>query len=316
MKIVLIGPGIMPIPPTGWGAVEILVWDTKIALEKLGHEVLIINTKNGREIIDQINNFRPDFVHVHYDEFVPIVPFIQYPNAITSHYGYLERPKMFGGYANVANEFMRVKPNVFCLSEGIEKVYNIMFNISNTFVTPNGVNLNEFNYVSDPDYPDRSIYLAKIDYRKRQHLFQSIDSLWYAGNIADDRFNTKKNYLGEWSKDRLYNELTDYGNLVLLSDGEAHPLVCMEALASGLGVVVCEWGKANLDTTKEFITVIPEDKIEDISYVEEQIIKNREYSVAHRDEIREYGEQFDWVKVIEKHYLPNVEKVIAKHGSK
>ena len=316
MKIVLIGPGIMPIPPTGWGAVEILVWDTKIALEKLGHEVLIINTKNGREIIDQINNFRPDFVHVHYDEFVPIVPFIQYPNAITSHYGYLERPKMFGGYANVANEFMRVKPNVFCLSEGIEKVYNIMFNISNTFVTPNGVNLNEFNYVSDPDYPDRSIYLAKIDYRKRQHLFQSIDSLWYAGNIADDRFNTKKNYLGEWSKDRLYNELTDYGNLVLLSDGEAHPLVCMEALASGLGVVVCEWGKANLDTTKEFITVIPEDRVEDISYVEEQIIKNREYSVAHRDEIREYGEQFDWVKVIEKHYLPNVEKVIAKHGSK
>ena len=315
MKIVLIGPGIMPIPPTGWGAVEILVWDTKIALEKLGHEVLIINTKNGREIIDQINNFRPDFVHVHYDEFVPIVPFIQYPNAITSHYGYLERPKMFGGYANVANEFMRVKPNVFCLSEGIEKVYNIMFNITNTFVTPNGVNLNEFNYVSDPDYPDRSIYLAKIDYRKRQHLFQSIDSLWYAGNIADDRFNTKKNYLGEWSKDRLYNELTDYGNLVLLSDGEAHPLVCMEALASGLGVVVCEWGKANLDTTKEFITVIPEDKIEDISYVEEQIIKNREYSVAHRDEIREYGEQFDWVKVIEKHYLPNVKEVITQHGS-
>ena len=88
MKIVLIGPGIMPIPPTGWGAVEILVWDTKIALEKLGHEVLIINTKNGRQIIDEINNFKPDFVHVHYDEFVPIVPFIQYPNAITSHFGY------------------------------------------------------------------------------------------------------------------------------------------------------------------------------------------------------------------------------------
>ena len=55
MKIVLIGPGIMPIPPTGWGAVEILVWDTKIALEKLGHEVLIINTKNGREIIDPVS---------------------------------------------------------------------------------------------------------------------------------------------------------------------------------------------------------------------------------------------------------------------
>ena len=314
MKIVLIGPGIMPIPPTGWGAVEILVWDTKIALEKLGHEVLIINTKNGRQIIDEINNFKPDFVHVHYDEFVPIVPFIQYPNAITSHFGYLERRQLSNGYINVANEFTRIKPNVFCLSEGIEKVYNIMFDIDTTYVTPNGVNVDEFNFVSDPEFPDRSIYLAKIDYRKRQHLFQSIESLWYAGNIADDRFDKSKNYLGEWSKDKLYNELTEYGNLVLLSDGEAHPLVCMEALAAGLGVVVCQWGKANLDTSKEFITVIEEKHINDIDFIEYEIEKNRKYSVEHRDEIREYGKQFDWVKIIEKYYLPNVEKVIEKHG--
>ena len=44
MKISIVGPGIMPIPPTGWGAVEILIWDQKLALEKLGHEVDIINT--------------------------------------------------------------------------------------------------------------------------------------------------------------------------------------------------------------------------------------------------------------------------------
>ena len=41
MKIAIVGPGIMPIPPTGWGAVEILIWDQKLALEKLGHEVKI-----------------------------------------------------------------------------------------------------------------------------------------------------------------------------------------------------------------------------------------------------------------------------------
>jgi hypothetical protein len=158
------------------------------------------------------------------------------------------------------------------------------------------------------------LYLAKIDYRKRQHLFQSIDSLWFAGNLADSRFNTSKNYLGEWSKETLYNELTDYGNLVLLSDGEAHPLVCMEALAAGLGVVVCEWGKANLDTDNEFITVIPEDKIDDIGFVEDAIIKNREYSIAHRPEIVEYSKQFDWKEVIKKYYLPSVEKVIERHA--
>ena len=55
MRIVLVGPGIMPIPPTGWGAVEILIWDTKNALEALGHEVKIVNTKDGRQILDEIN---------------------------------------------------------------------------------------------------------------------------------------------------------------------------------------------------------------------------------------------------------------------
>ena len=306
----------MPIPPTGWGAVEILVWDTKNALEELGHEVQIINTKDYRQIINGINAFVPDFVHVHYDEFIPIMPYIQDPAAITSHFGYLERREMFNGYINVAKEFQRLKPVVFCLSEGIKKVYNVMFDVpkDNTYVTPNGVNLDRFKRSMDPEYPDRSLYLAKIDYRKRQHLFQSIDSLWYAGNLADNRFDTDKNYLGEWSKETLYEQLTDYGNLVLLSDGEAHPLVCMEALAAGLGVVVCEWGKANLDLDKEFITVIPEDKINDIDFVEDAIIKNREYSINHREEIIQYSKKFEWKEVLRNHYIPSVEKVIERHA--
>ncbi len=68
---------------------------------------------------------------------------------------HLERRQLFNGYINVANEFTRIKPNVFCLSEGIEKVYNIMFDIDTTYVTPNGVNVDEFNFVSDPEFPDR-----------------------------------------------------------------------------------------------------------------------------------------------------------------
>ena len=55
MKIVIVGPGIMPIPPSGWGAVEILIWDSKVALEKLGHTVEIVNTQSPMEIIKKIN---------------------------------------------------------------------------------------------------------------------------------------------------------------------------------------------------------------------------------------------------------------------
>jgi hypothetical protein len=43
MKIALVGPGIISIPPPGWGAVEILIWDYYSELKKLGHEVDIIN---------------------------------------------------------------------------------------------------------------------------------------------------------------------------------------------------------------------------------------------------------------------------------
>ena len=101
-----------------------------------------------------------------------------------------------------------------------------------------------------------------------------------------------------------------------LSDGEAHSLVIMEAFAAGLGVVVSEFATANLDTDLDFITVIPESKIDDVEYVEYQITKNREYSVAHREEIIEYSQQFDWKNVLQKYYLPNVEEVIARHGQK
>ena len=313
MRVSIIGPGIMPIPPTGWGAVEILIWDQKLALEKLGHEVDIVNTQSPIEILSQVNQYRPDFVHIQYDDFIELYPYIQYPCAITSHFGYFEQPNKWDYYGErIAKPFGRIQPNVFCLSGGIKNVYADVLKIpeDRLFVTPNGVNVDNFRSTISPEFPDRSIYLAKIDYRKRQHMFQSIGSLYYAGNTADPRFDTSNNYLGEWSKDTLYTNLTEYGNLVLLSDGEAHPLVCLEAFAAGLGVVVSQWAAANLDTDKGFITVIPEDKISDIKYVEKQIIANREYSVAHREEIGKYAAEFDWLAVVDKYYIPAMQTII------
>ena len=312
MRISIIGPA-LPIPPKGWGAVESLIWDMKLSLNKLGHEVQIVNVGDPYQIISMINEFRPDFVHINYDDWVPLYDFVQYPCAVTTHFAYIERPELMGGYKQrVFDHFWRIKPKVFGLSEGINNVYNTLADIpkQRLYLNPNGVMMNNFRFTEDPKFPDRSIYLAKIDHRKRQFLFQGIDSLWYAGNIAEDRFDQSKNYLGEWEKDCLYKNLTDYGNLVLLSDGEAHPLVCMEAFAAGLGVVVSEWATANLDLNKKFISVIPEDRIEDIKYIENKIIENREYSVNHRQEILDYAKEFEWCTILSKYYLPNIKKVI------
>jgi len=315
MRISIIGPA-LPIPPKGWGAVESLIWDMKLSLNKLGHEVQIVNVGDPYQIIRMINEFRPDFVHINYDDWVGLYPYIQYLCVVTTHFAYINRPELMGDYRpRVFDQFKAIKPNVFGLSNDINAIYDYLAEIpeDKLYLNPNGVMVENFRFTEAPKFPDRSIYLAKVDHRKRQFLFQGIDSLWYAGNIAEDRFDQSKNYLGEWQKEVLYQNLTDYGNLVLLSDGEAHPLVCMEAFAAGLGVVVSEWATANLDLDREFISVIPENKIEDTSFVEEVIIKNREYSIQHRQEILDYAKEFEWCTILKKHYLPNIEKIVNEY---
>lgn len=303
----------MPIPPHGWGAVEILIWDYKETLEKLGHEVLIVNTPNQNEIIQLTNDFNPDFVHIQYDDFYTVCDHIRCENkAITSHFGYLDQINRYGwGYARIFEGFLKLKnTKIFALSPSIGEVYKRYgYNPEKISVVPNGVREDLFRFEEECLYPDRSIYLAKIDPRKRQSYFQSIPSLYFAGNIADNSFRVNENYLGEWNKEHLYENLTKYANLVLLSDGEAHPLVCLEAMSAGLGLVISEWATANLDLSLPFIDVIPENKINDIDYVSNVILKNREKSLSMRKEIREYVIQnFSWTKIVENYYIPNIIK--------
>ena len=97
MRISIIGPA-LPIPPVGWGAVESLIWDMKLSLEKMGHEIQIINVSDPAEIIRMLNRFRPDFVHINYDDWILLYYYIQYPCAVTTHFAYIERPEMMGDY--------------------------------------------------------------------------------------------------------------------------------------------------------------------------------------------------------------------------
>ena len=312
MKISIIGPGIMPIPPVGWGAVESLIWDYKIELEKLGHNVQIANNSNSFLNIEEINNFEPDFVHLQYDDFANILPFIKCPyKAITSHYGYIEQFQKHPEYNNILRSFIDGDFYIFCLSESIANVYKSLGISSDRLkVTPNGARSDAFKYNEICSLPDKSIYLAKIDYRKRQYLFQDLSFIDFVGNNHDSRFNSNlDNYLGEWSKETLYNNLTNYGNLVLLSDGEADPLVTKEAMMAGLGLVISEYATANLDLSLPFISVIQESKMNDIEYVSRVINSNRNTSVSMRNDIRKYAlENVSWEVVVPK-YVNTIESL-------
>lgn len=306
MKITLVGPGIIFIPPTGWGAIESLIWDFNIELSKLGHTVQIVNTAIREEIIEQINAFEPDFVHVHYDLFIDIFDKIKCPKkAATSHFAYIEQLEKHGNYSSVFNSFIENKNfYIFCLSEGIKNTYkNAGIEDSRLKVLCNGSKEDLFVFKETPIFPNRSIYLARICERKRQYVYQNIEGLYFAGRINDRNFSLQNpRHLGEWSKNVLYENLTNYANLVLLSDGEADPLVTKEALMSGLGLVISESSTANLDLSKSFIDVVPNNKLNDIKYVENIIKNNREKSIPLRNEIRKYAvENFSWAKVTEKY---------------
>jgi glycosyltransferase involved in cell wall biosynthesis len=125
----------------------------------------------------------------------------------------------------------------------------------------------------------------------------------FVGGCDDNSFDkTNPNYLGEWSREQIHEHLTDYGNLVLLSNGEADPLVVKEALVSGLGVVVNMSSSGNLDTSLDFITVIEDNKMDDLVFIEEKIKENLEISIQRRNEIREYGvSQFDISQEIKRY---------------
>lgn len=300
MRIVLIGPGIMPIPPHGWGAVESLIWDYAQRFRSMGAEVLIVNTRNADEIVEQTNAFNPDVVHLQYDDYHHLMNRITCRAKVaTSHYGYLEHPTFNDNYSyhGIFNGFVHGPFVIAALSDGIKQVY-VRAGCPETkvYVAPNGADDTKFRYSMTPTYPDRSIYLAKIDERKKQYVYQNIPSLYFAGNTVCPKFDTRNpRYLGEWSKQTLYDSLTDYGNLVLLSDGEAHPLVTCEALICGLGLVVSRVASANLDLTKPWITVIPDDKLGDLDYIANAIEENRVCALAARQEIREYGlKTFSW----------------------
>ena len=320
MKIVLIAPGFKPLPPQGWGAVESIVWDYYTVLSKKfenkrgnKNQVVIVNRTNPIEIVREANSHPDaDVVHIMYDDYIVVVPYLTCPLIFyTSHYAYLTHPRFETQYAHYfRNIFTRVieysqKIFLMVISQDIfEKYADHGFPPQRMSVLPNGAREDVFQYKPTALLnPGKSIYLAKIEERKAQYLYQSISSIDFVGNYASSSFDTRSpQYLGEWDKPQLYQSMTEYANLVLLSDGEADPLVVKEALMAGLGLVVSSCCTANLDLSKPFISVVPNGKLGDVEYVRGLIEQNRKVSLAMRDEIRAYAlKEFSWDRITDKY---------------
>jgi glycosyltransferase involved in cell wall biosynthesis len=308
MKILLVGPGIMPIPNDGWGAVENVVWQQKTYLERLGHSVDILNTR-GWIAAFRAKPWDYDIVHLHYDElagfWIRLAQWKHFPLIITTHYGYAADPARWEpGYHRVFKKLCK-SPALLVLSREIAEVFRQRGFKNWIDVLPNGTETEKIRFLDKGN--GRAIYLGKIERRKKQAAIADLliktktVECDFAGPLIDKNFRPDDKYaryLGAWKRAQVYTCMTEYSCLALASEGEAHPLVILEALAAGLSIVITREAAANLDLTKPWIRVL--DRC-DSSFVE-AMNQACETNAAMREQIREYAvNHFDWAAILSQY---------------
>ncbi len=315
MKFCLVSPGFMEIPPKSWGAVEIIIWDYKHYLTKLGHEVKIVNSNDKNVTLDEINKFNPDVCHCHYDIYYDVLNECNAKIKImTSHCGSIRSSLDSNDYDRWFKSCILPSLNSqkfynFCLDKFIYDLYiKNGFDPDRTRINPNAARSDLIKFKDQPLTND-SMCLGQIQKRKRQYVLSNLN-VFFVGNInPDSPMQTNKRIIGEWTKDYIYDNLTDNVNLILLSDSEAAPLVVLEGLMAGLGLVVSENSTANLDLNQSFIDIVPEKYINDEDYPDYIINKNKRVSLKTRNLIREYAVKNHSYDVTIPNYLKMIESL-------
>jgi hypothetical protein len=290
MRICHVAHGITSIPPSGWGSTETLIWDLKEGCEAAGHEFHIVNTANEAAVLAAVEKVAPDIVHVHRESYFKLVPLLKSRvRIIGSRWPRLYDP----ANAAEAQATLAGDAHVCCASDWIrQRCRDLGVAERRLFLLPPGVEAEAIRFAPEAYFENRALCLAAINPRKRQHLLKDIAFVDFAGPIRPGKnpeFERHPNYLGEWPKTKVRQELTDYATLALLSQAETSPLAIREALMAGLGLVVSEAAAIDLDLSLPFIDVVPESRIDDRSYLETVLRKNQAAARTMRPKIRQYA---------------------------
>lgn len=312
MKIAIIGPGIMPIPPNGWGSVETIIWKHAEELRARNHIVEIFNTKDLNHVANQINNNHYDFIHCHYDAFAhELCDKLRKPFCLTSHWGEIKEDdawRVHGSWWNPIFVGMLRCKGMIGLTQEINNVYRQRGYNGFLDVLPVGTEVAEFAFAANSQ--KFAICLGKIEPRKMQAELASKShnkcNIDFVGPMADGRFasNETCKHLGEWNRNEIKNNLTNYKCLVLLSTGEGAPQVVPEALSAGLSILVTETAAGNLERSLPFIKVIPNNWVQqniDIASIINNLCAD---NYMYRQQIRQYAcDNFDITKIVDKYEI-------------
>ena len=242
MKIVNVTPGLLPIPPNGWGAVEKIIWETHISLLELGQTSTI-------KYLDEVTDY--DIVHIHVANLANLAhqKGIPYYFTMHDHHAYL-----YGKDSQVYKENLEAIKNAkkafvpakFLVDyfEGVPEYFSHGVNID--YFTPGEFKEHKLLCVANNGFihdqsEDRKGFGFAIEAAKKLNLPITIagpsnNKTYFEKYPSDyDKLTILYDLNEEELKD-LYKQHTIFLHPSVLEAG--HPnLTLLEAMASGLPVV-------------------------------------------------------------------------------
>lgn len=282
MKVVLVGAGMIPIPPPGYGAVEKHVWNLAGALQARGHEVRIVNKVFGQDpeaeyrfafhARKEVARAPYDVVHLHTPGVATIFQAFG-PRAFvyTTHSRHWSAPP--AKFTNRLGHFLERRA-VAGAAEAIAVSRLVAAEIDRpTHVIPNGVDVRAYA----PDVPSRDgtrvLGVGEVAEHKRWHLAAAAvkgtdATLRIVGPIRDPAYaklveQEGGQLLGPLPEDELQRELARSDVLVHPSVSESFGMAVVEGMSAGLPIVCSDMLSFLVEHEKQGLLVPTRAKDED-----------------------------------------------------
>ena len=262
LRVALVGAGMIPIPPPGYGAVEKHVWNLSRALERRGHEVRIVNRVFGPASKDEYRfalwarkeaRRAPfDVLHLHTPGVATVFRAAgQTPFVYTTHSRHWAGTRGLGEKVGFFLERQAVAraEQVIAVSRFVAQQID-----RPTTVVPNGVEVER--YAPDPALRTGRVVvgLGEVADHKRWHLVAMAirglpAELRLVGPVRDAAYATRVEQaapgqvrlLGALSEDELVAELSRADAMAHPSVSESFGMAVVEGMSAGLPIVCSDF---------------------------------------------------------------------------